>query len=206
MKRISASIPLLALLLCWATNDTFAQYFCAKDKYWSCFGFMEVSFAANGEEGRIRIIVFANGDLMAEANEGTSVEAKLLALKSGRRLFKGVPDEEIKNGFPFIFFDYGFAYPVQALQSIYPAGIESVPERQTKTSVVLEGQYASTLVARRVSGDKVWYKLVMPMMTMNGFIERAKKPPLPDSYKLVQWKDENLRMYATLAEARAATD
>lgn len=141
-----------------------------------------------------------------EARGTNTDDVKLLALASGRRLYQGIPDEEIRNGFPFMFFDYGFAYPLQALQRIYPTGLKSVPEIETETPVVLEKQILTTLVVKRLSNDKVQYKLVMPMMTIKGFVEKERKPALPDNYELDRWKDETLRGYATLGEARVNRD
>ena len=61
-------------------------------------------------------------------------------------------------------------------------------------------------MVNRGSDDKVRYKLIMPMMTMEGFVEHAKKAALTDGSKLDQWKDANPRACSTLAQARAVRD
>lgn len=195
----------VALLFCCAGDAAFAQHFCMQDKAWSCFGSIAVSCPGNGSAESIRMHVFANGEIMVESENAQTGEAKLLILASGRRLLSGVQDEQINHGFPFIFFDYAFAYPLLALQAAYPSGFESVPQSGA-TPVVFGAGISGTLLVNRVSADKLQYQLTLPAGACEGFVERAKKLPLPDSMRLDSWKDMGLRRYATLAEARAHRD
>jgi len=142
--------------------------------------------------------VYSNGDLMVEAS-GKKDETKLLILASRKRLYSGVPDDEIKKGHSFMFFDYGFAYPILALQEAYPKGPAGVPEKEIEIPVLLEKEHAAKVIVRRLSSEKIQYKLTMPRNTlMEGFWEGRIRAPLADSLALQEWKDSDLKTFATL--------
>ncbi len=176
-----------------------AAYPCESGRPWTCFGSIEASFHLDGQTGTIGMEIFDNGDLLASATPG----AKLLALgpPPTRSFYKGLPDAKISEGYAFAFFDYGFAYPLQALEQSYPGG--SVPEKEVETHVLLESIEAK-LVANTVSKDKVQYRLSTKSGEMVGFVDFSKKPALPDSFPFGEWKDRTLKSYATLGEARSA--
>jgi hypothetical protein len=194
---------ILLLAICFAQNAP-AQHFCKQEKPWTCFGVTEVSFSGRDEAGLIRLSVYSNGDSLAEAKNAKAGEPKLLLLKTQKRLYAGVPEDEIKRGRAFMFFDYGFAYPLLALQTAFPAGPSTVSEKETETSVLLEGEHAVKLMTKRVSAKRISYRFVMKGdLSMNGFWDAEQKPPLPDSLAMEKWKDSELRTYATLGAARA---
>jgi hypothetical protein len=196
---------LLALLAACAAGSAAAQ-FCVKEKPWTCFSSMEVGFTSKEGTGILRMHFYANRDLMAELS-GTGIgESKLLFLASRKALYLGVPDDEIKKGSPFAFFDYGFAYPILALQEAYPKGISAVPEGETDTPVMIDQQFQANIVVRRLSSEKIRYRIVgreNDVITgMEGVWEAGRKNALPDDFVLQGWKDKDLKTYATLGDAR----
>jgi hypothetical protein len=197
-------VRLLFLLFSFSLAFTASgQYFCVKEKPWSCLGSIEVSFSATEEAGLIRLHVYSNGESLAEASNAKSGESKLLILKPHMRMYAGVPDDEIKSGSAFVFFDYGFAYPLLALQKVFPNGFSTVPEKEIVTSIVLEKDQVVKITARRISKHRINYRLVMKEQTLSGFWDSEKKSPLSDNFNTEQWEDNELRAYTTLGEARA---
>jgi hypothetical protein len=193
---------LLLLSICFAQNAP-AQYFCKQEKSWSCLGVIEVSFSGKEDAGVIRLTVYSNGDSMAEAKNAKAGDSKLLLLKPDKRLYAGVPDDEIKRGHAFMFFDYGFAYPLLALQTAFPDGPATVPEKETETPVLLEKEQMAKLTTQRVSAQRVNYRFVMKGdLAMSGFWDGEQRSPLPDHLSMEKWKDGELRTYTTLGAAR----
>jgi len=203
--RIGSVVFCLMLFL--MMSDAVAQYPCVMARPWTCFGSIELTFAANSETGTIGMQVFGNGDILLEArNKSGCQKALSLGPPPNRMLYKGVPDKEIQEGYPFIFFDYGFAAPVQALEKAYVDGPLSVPEKEAKTRVTLEDKVEATLTARRISKDKIHFKIAMLGSDLEGFVDFERKARLPDSFELSEWKDRGLKTYATVGDARAAQE
>ena len=194
-----------SLLLCFTMYTAAAQYPCVKARPWSCFGAIELTVVSDGESGMIGMQVFDNGDILAESRDKTSAGRKLLALGPPplKILYKGVPDKEIQEGHPFIFFDYGFAAPILALEQAYPDGPGSVQNPGTEKRVTLDGQMEAAVSADRLSSDRIHFRLTMPKVVLDGFIDYTRKAAIPDDFELEQWKDRALRKYANAGEARA---
>jgi hypothetical protein len=205
-RPIRARETIFCLLLCLAIGGAAAQYPCVKAKPWTCFGSIEMSIASDTQTATVQMQVFDNGDMLAELGDKVTPNRKLLVLGPPpiRALYKGVADKEIQEGHPFIFFDYAFAAPIQALDSAYPNGPSSVPEKESETRVLLDGPVEATLLANKVSNNRIHFKIAMLNVVLNGFVDYARKAGVPDTFQLDHWKDRSLRTYATVGDARAA--
>ena len=203
LRRVGAFVA-LCLVMCAAA----AQYPCVKGRPWKCFSSIELTLAGDGGTGEMGMRIFGGQDIMLEYRDKLSAARKALALGPPpmQMLYLGVPDKEIQEGHPFIFFDYGFAAPMQALESAYPEGPLSVPEKETESRVRLDGEIDATLFATRLSGERVRFRITMPKIALvqEGVVDFARTLALPDTFQLDGWKDRGLRSYRTVGEARAA--
>jgi hypothetical protein len=209
MKKPLAIQRVVVSLVLWLTMGVaMAQNPCIKARPWTCFTSIELTFVGETATGTIGMRVFDNGDMLLESRDKQSVVRKALALRHPhtRVLYSGVPDKEIQEGHPFIFFDYGFAAPLQALEMAYPNGLSSVPDKETESRVLLDNEVEATLFATRLPKERIHVRINMPKFALvqDGFVDYAKKSPLPDNFELDGWKDRSLRTYRTIGEARAS--
>ncbi len=198
------------MALCLLSESAVADYFCVKGHPWTCLGSIEVSFVGfrkTEKIGTIGVKIFDNGDVLAEASGGdlpSSRQILILGPPPMRTFYNGVPDEELRDGNPFAFFDYGFAAPIQALESAYPGGPSSVPEKETETKVVLDPSFEGTLTSSRTPEGAIQYKIAIQAGIMRGVIDFSKPVALPDNRDFTNWKNRKLKSYATIGEARAS--
>ena len=193
------------LVICaFAIGRAQAQSTCPKDEPWACYGSIEIAFAAGDESGVARISHFANGEILCESSSSKSGEQKLLVLRPFIRLYYGVPDKEIKEGFPFIFFDYAFAAPAMALKAAFPLGPASVVATGNNMPVRFDGMEGKLSVERQ-SATRIKYRLELhdqKELVMTGYWDTAKLKPLADEYKLPDWKSCGLKIYSTVGAGR----
>lgn len=180
---------------------------CADKDDWSCFGSIAMHVSSSSMKSKLSITYFNNGELMAEAIPEGESPKRLLSLRSVR-LYAGLDDKEILEGFPFIFFDYGFFHPLIALRSAYPDGVEQVPAKEKQTPVDMQGE-KGMLTTTRSSPTRVEYKIRFDagqISLLEGFWDAATSQSLPNNYSLSGWKSCRLTTFATLAAARASKE
>ncbi len=164
--------------------------------------------SSGDEPGVARITYFENGEILAEIAGTKSGAQKLLALRPDKALYFGISDKEITEGFPFHFFEYGFAYPAMALRAAIPLGPSSM-STAIKDKVLRFDGIKGVLSAERTSATRISYRLVIRDKTkleMTGYWDTAKRLPLPDEHSLAEWKSCTLKQYATVGAARRAIE
>jgi hypothetical protein len=204
ISRIAVVLFALAFLI----EEASAQAACPKDEPWACYGAIELEVAGGEESGVLRSTRFDNGEILAEISGVKSGERKTLVLRPFIKLFHGISDREIKEEFPFIFFEYGFAAPAGALRAAFPLGPESISTPVNNRAVRFDGSEGVLSVARK-SATRVDYELVMhgeQKQVMKGYWETAKRRPLPDDHVIGDWTSCALKKYATVGLARRANE
>ena len=200
--RISQALLIFAVMAMQYAH----AYGCDKKIPWSCFGSVEVS-SPGKDSGTARLHVYSNNEFMAEI-VGGQVDRKLLVAQPYTRLYFGVPDEEIKQGYAFAFFDYVFAWPLKALYEAFPMGPASVQADTTDQGVLLEGKVEGKLSVRRITASRVGYRLALigdGDFVMTGYWDSEKPTPLPNDFSLARWRGKNLETFKSLLEARNAS-
>ena len=204
LHKVTFTLVMCAL----AIGRAEAQSTCPKDEPWACYGSIEMAFAADDESSVARISRFANGEILGEISGSKSGQQKLLVLRPFIRLYYGVPDKEIKEGFPFIFFDYAFAVPAMALKAAFPLGSASVVATGNSMPVHFDGMEGKLSVERQ-SATRIKYRLELhdqKGMVMTGYWDTAVLKPLADEYKLSDWKSCGLKNYATVGAGRRSDE
>lgn len=166
-----------------------------------------MNVSSSSTQSKLSITYFNNGELLAEAVPERETAKRLLNLRSVR-LYAGLDDKEIVEGFPFIFFDYGFFHPLTALKSAYPDGIEQVPAEEKQTPVDMQGE-KGMLTTTRSSPSRVEYKISFAagsISQLEGFWDATTSHPLPNEYSLSGWKSCRLTTFASLAAARESKE
>jgi hypothetical protein len=178
---------------------------------WQSFGTFEISWSEPEGPRTIRMIRFLNDEFMAEIEAKGIRKQHLQVQPSHLVLYSGLSDDESpKAGAqnPFIFLDYGFAYPTLALHQAYPSGATSVPEVETDTQVLLENKHPATLTAVRDSDNRVRFRLSVRSevsLSMDGFWDGGLRDPLPDHLEIATWRHSSPVSVVTLREARSLT-
>jgi hypothetical protein len=155
------------------------------------------------------MIRFANSEFMAES-EANGVKKQYLEVQpSGLVLYSGLRGDEspgVGGTNPFMFFDYGFAYPAMALHEAYPSGAGAVPEARTDKQVVLENKHPANLTTVRDAANRVRFRLVLTSevkMTMDGTWDGQLREPLPNDLPVSAWRHTASAVVADLGQARA---
>jgi hypothetical protein len=206
-KRIFGIAATAFLLILWASSAD-AQRICPKRNDWSCYSAIEMRHKESGEPVLASIIYYRNGEIQAEVAGTTAGKKELLVVRPYLKLYRGVPDPEITEGFAFMFFDYAFAAPVIALQAAFPNGPDSVTSPVQDKRVTADGIDAG-LSVDRISPTRFSYRLVMrdPIKTtVTGYWDAAAPTPLKDDQSIADWKSCTLRTYATVGAARRADE
>lgn len=154
------------------------------------------------------ITYYENGEIQAELASAEAGKKELLVVRPYLRLYRGVPDPEITEGFAFMFFDYAFAGPVMALRAAFPKGPDSVTAPVQDVRVRIDGVDAD-LSVERVSPTRFSYRLVMrnpAKSTATGYWDSAAPKPLIDDYSIADWKSCTLRIYTAVGAARRGTE
>jgi hypothetical protein len=154
------------------------------------------------------MIRFANDEFMFEFEAEGRTRQYLELRPSGVAIYSGLAEDESPRGGnnPFMFLDYAFAHPANALHRAYPSGPAAVPQVETETKVVLENKVPTVLTAIRESADRVRFRLTVtsgPAFSADGIWDAERRAPLPDDLSLAGWRHDLAASPATLGEARA---
>jgi hypothetical protein len=155
------------------------------------------------------MIRFSNGEFMAEIEAKGVRKRHLQVTPSQLVLYSGLAGDEspqVGATNPFIFLDYGFAFPARALDQAFPSGADSVPQIETDMHVVLESNHPATLTVVRDSASRVRFRLAMRSdrsLTMDGMWDGKLRIPLPDDFPIAAWRHESSATVVTLGEARS---
>ncbi len=207
MKTIFRVVIVLVAFTLSASRAN-VQSACPKDEPWGCYGSIEMGISSGNEAGVARITRFENGEILAETSGAKVGEQKLLVLRPFIKLYFGVPDKEIKEGFPFMFFEYAFAYPAMALRAAFPQGPSSISTAIRDKDVSFDGNEC-VLSVEPTSSTRIGYRLVVRGKTkleMTGYWDTAKRPQLAEDHAITEWKSCTLKTYATVGAARRAND
>jgi hypothetical protein len=209
MPPIRRPVALLALCLGLCALTALAQSE-RKRSPWQSFGTFEISWPEPEGLRTIRMIHFSNGEFMAEVEAKGTWKRHLRVQPSSLVLYSGLSDDESPRAGaannPFMFLDYGFAYPALALHQAYPSGANSVSEAGTDTQVLLENKHPATLTAVRASDNRIRFRLALKSevsLTMDGVWDGRLRDPLPDDFRIASWRHESPASVVTLGEARA---
>jgi hypothetical protein len=175
---------------------------------WICFGSFEVRW--NGKEGSeiIRMLRFANDEFMAEIEHKGTKKQYLEVHPSRLVLYSGLSVEEspgIGGKNPFMFFDYGFAYPAMSLQTAYPDGPQSVPNELVEKEIVVEKKHLKLQTSRSAS-NRIAFRLALrdgPIEEMEGIWDGEPRNPLPGNLDVSNWRNDSGTAFKNLQDARA---
>jgi len=174
---------------------------------WSCIGSVELRSSRNGEPENLKMVQFANGDLLAEV-ERKAVTARALIVKPSRATFyQGVADLQSveSTSSPFLFFNEAIGWGVfLPLQTAYPQGPDSVPEGSNEKAVQIEREQLS-IVTTRLGPNRIafHYRIGNPPNRVEGTWDGQVLSALPDQFSLAEWKHKLSGTIQTLGDARA---
>jgi hypothetical protein len=153
-----------------------------------------------------RISRYANSEMLADIDAGSSRKRYLVAQPSGTEWYFGLSPHEVSApaANPFAFFDYAFALPVAALRLAFPDGPSSIPEVAVQRSVVVEANPVTIRASKRTTGDIEFRVELGAVGAIEGQLHPALVKPMEEGFSLAGWQRKAGPGLASLKQARLA--